>query len=148
MQSGLAFVYNSHFSLFSFILFLPALKLPRYLEDGVNRVFRQYDAKLQSSELGAVDALQSALQCCGTTGPSFWQSQNKPIPASCCSTLDQVSNPRSECSNNAWKVGCVPALTSFVDTYTVVISSVLIFAGAIKIIAACFACSLANAVQF
>jgi len=78
------------------------------------------------------------------------------VPRSCCYDPLETGRPgdklgtcgRLDESNTGtpFSKGCVDALDDFLHLFTGLLAGFLIFAGAIKIIAACFACSLRNAV--
>ena len=126
------------------------------VRDGVNNSFDKYKTGPKGNPIdGVVELLQSSFECCGTYSKQYWYNRGyKELPLSCCrkaveystrGTCGAVDVPGSEVPFNR---GCQSALNDFLQLFTGLLAGILIFAAAIKIIAACFACALANAVQY
>lgn len=127
--------------------------------DGVSRAVQKYDPKEPKTPVnGFVDILQWSLKCCGAEGKEdYYKKGVREVPRSCCFDPLETGNGIERlgtCGNLddantvlAFGKGCTTALDDFLHLFTGLLAGFLIFAGAIKIIAACFACSLRNAVQ-
>jgi CD63 antigen len=137
-------------------------QITQIARQGVETAVDKYDPKQNSTSApvnGFVDILQWSLQCCGSEGPMDYSTKGKftagKTPLSCCfDPLADSDEPQTTCSDGgsngskaSFKQGCAQALDDFLHLFVGIIAGILIFAGAIKIIAACFACSLRNAVM-
>lgn len=132
--------------------------MPTYVKASIEHTFDQYNRTKGNPMDGVVDFVQSTFECCGTEGERYWRTRpefQKSLPLSCCFKTIEFQNGGScgdksqgTASPLAWSAGCVQAVDSLLRQYIAALAGIMIFAGAIKIIAACFACSLANAVQY
>ena len=129
--------------------------MPGYIKVGLEQAFNNYNTTPLNPVDGFVNALQSTFECCGLSGKQYWRNRgfHQSLPTSCCFKIE-FQNHAVPCEDNvhsgptAWSAGCVDTLIGLAHQYISAIAGIMIFAGAIKIIAACFACSLANAVQY
>jgi hypothetical protein len=126
---------------------------------GVHKAIYNYnDKEIDNPVNGFVDILQFGLKCCGAESKRDWYARGfTSAPRSCCfdpletdsrkgSGLGTCGNPLDSNTSEPFDQGCTKALDDFLRLFTGLLAGFLIFAGAIKIIAACFACSLKNAV--
>ena len=128
------------------------------VRSGVNKSFDGYKTGRQANPVdGVVDFVQSSFECCGTNGKSYWYSRadfSDHLPLSCCyktveySTVGTCGATTRSGTGNPFTKGCTQALDDFLHLFTGILAGVLIFAASVKIIAACFACALANAVRY
>jgi len=124
--------------------------------DGVTKAVSAYDQSVPEKPVnGFVDILQWSLQCCGVDGKrDYYQKGARETPRSCCfDPLETNAGNLGSCGRlddsstvEPFKTGCTTALDNFLHLFTGLLAGFLIFAGAVKIIAACFACSLRSAV--
>jgi len=125
--------------------------------DGVEKAIEKYDpSKPEQPVNGFVDILQWSLKCCGATNKQdYYRRGVREVPRSCCyDPLEtQGSGSLGSCGRQddpnttaPFNTGCTTALNDFLHLFTGLLAGFLIFAGAVKIIAACFACSLRSAV--
>lgn len=131
--------------------------MPRYVKGGIEHTFRQYNSTKGNPIDGVVDFIQSTFECCGVDGKNYWRQRPqfaKSLPLSCCfkpielQSHGSCEDPSQPYTSTAWSNGCTQVIDSLLRQYITAIAGIMIFAGAIKIIAACFACSLANAVAY
>ncbi|XP_049875478.1 23 kDa integral membrane protein-like [Pectinophora gossypiella] len=78
--------------------------------------------------------LQSAFQCCGTTGPGSYNSLL--LPDSCCAT--------TPCTPLNSYGGCNDKMAEFINTFGLTIGIVAIGVGAVELLAVIFGLCLAN----
>jgi len=140
------------------LLLLYTQEITKLVRDGVNKSFDRYKTSATTNPIdGVVDFVQSSFECCGTTGKNYWYEKPEwrtRLPLSCCRRAVEYST-RGSCgeidrpgTEQPFSQSCQTALDDFLRLFTGLLSGILIFAAAIKIIAACFACALANAVQY
>jgi len=124
--------------------------------NGVTNAIGKYDEIDPKNPVnGFVDLLQYGLKCCGADSKSDWYARGRSsVPRSCCfdpietdgrSRLGTCGDRQDPNTATPFSQGCTQALDDFLRLFTGLLAGFLIFAGAIKIIAACFACSLRNA---
>lgn len=107
-------------------------KVKKSAEDAFKDSVKDYyiaDAEDQMVNQKGVDAVQSALDCCGYAGPSdFGKSANGTslVPASCCETDDTDWASCSE--EKKFIVGCEGKLEDFIDSVVTVGEVCLLFA--------------------
>lgn len=106
---------------------------------------------------GVVDFVQSSFECCGTFGKNYWYNRadySDRLPLSCCyRTVEYSAHGTCGATTRAgtaipFNKSCTQALDDFLRLFTGLLAGILIFAASVKIIAACFACALANAVAY
>lgn len=128
------------------------------VRDGVNKSFDSYKTGKPGNPVdGVVDFIQSSFECCGTTDKNYWYSRNDfrdHLPLSCCykaveySTLGSCGATTMTGTGTPFNKSCTQALDDFLHLFTGLLAGILIFAASVTIIASCFACALANAVQY
>lgn len=129
------------------------------VREGVDKSFDNYNRQKTNPIDGVVDIVQSSFECCGTFGKNYWYARPQGdyrdhLPMSCCKKAVEYSTRGSCGSSNTpgsevpFNKSCSEALDDFLRLFTGLLAGILIFAAAIKIIAACFACALANAVKY
>jgi len=140
------------------LLLVYTRQITEIARDGVHKAIAKYNQnEVDNPVNGFVDVLQFSLKCCGAESKyDFYQRGRKDVPRSCCYDpleTDQRTSGRGTCGDTTdtntatpFSVGCTKALDDFLHLFTGLLAGFLIFAGSIKIIAACFACSLRNAV--
>ncbi|RWS00551.1 Tetraspannin-like protein [Dinothrombium tinctorium] len=105
----------------------------------------------------AVDFLQWSMECCGIeNGPEDWANIGIAqyafeLPMSCCYNPNE-KNHYGRCTTTGspqpFKKPCVQATKDNFRLYGGLISGIAIAIAVVQLIAACFACMLANAVIF
>jgi len=86
----------------------------------------------------AIDGIQQALQCCGSSGPADWGSN---VPDSCCAS-------NASCSvNTAFSGGCGDTLFDLVNSSGKLIAWIAIVFGAFELVGVVFACCLMNSIR-
>lgn len=134
------------------------VQITQLVRDGVNSSFNRYKKGPKANPIdGVVDFVQSSFECCGTYGKQYWydrEDYRDQLPLSCCHRATEYTT-RGSCgdsnrpgSGTPFNKSCQDALDDFLRLFTGLLAGILIFAAAIKIIAACFACALANAVKY
>ncbi|XP_053210469.1 23 kDa integral membrane protein-like [Panonychus citri] len=130
------------------------VKIDDVLEKQLKTAFNEYriNSPQKNSVSAAIDSLQWSFKCCGYNGPTWWAANlpefsDQTVPASCCveptassfqakCRLDQVQNTQ----------GCDTELRKMLKLFLNVMIAVLLIIGLTLLVAACFACVLANAV--
>jgi len=139
------------------LLLVYTQKITEVARDGVSKAMSGYDrSQPQKPVNGFVDIMQFSLKCCGTDGKQDWYNSGaRDVPRSCCfdplatngaGTLGSCGFQDDPNTGTPFEKGCSEALDTFLHLFTGLLAGFLIFAGAVKIIAACFACSLRSAV--
>ncbi|XP_063698601.1 23 kDa integral membrane protein-like isoform X2 [Culicoides brevitarsis] len=104
------------------------------LEKGVRELFDNVQGNRE-----AVDAMQKALQCCGSEGPDFWSI----LPSSCCET--QIVGTCTKI--NAYQRGCVSKLREYAVDYSNYIAYVALGVAGVELLGLIFACCLATSIR-
>lgn len=129
-------------------------KIDDVLEKQLQTAFKEYriNSSQRSSVSAAIDSLQWSFKCCGYSGP-YWWSANLPefsdstAPASCC-LEPSPGSVQTKCSLDQVKFqkGCDAELRDLLKLFLNVMIAILLIIGFTLLMAACFACVLANAV--
>ncbi|XP_043803779.1 CD63 antigen-like isoform X2 [Apis laboriosa] len=113
----------------------------RNISEKYQEIFNGYFLNSESKEF--IDLVQKNLQCCGVHSSSDYN--NKPIPASCCSTIE---NDKKTCSiSNTYANGCVEVLKDTLKFAGTVFGSVAIAIAGVELIGIIFALCLANSIK-
>jgi len=113
-------------------------KVKETADKGLERAIENYDNEKEKGAKDFVDWVQTEFTCCGTNGPSEWQT----LPASCCDA--DVKN----CTiATAHQEGCLLKFEEFVHDNLVVIGAVAIAIAFIQLLGIVFACCLMKAIK-
>ncbi|KAJ8707601.1 hypothetical protein PYW07_011278 [Mythimna separata] len=71
----------------------------------------------------AYNAMENLFKCCGTVGPASYPTIGLPVSPTCCKNPDMLVN---ECSLTNSYEGCIPQVTSYLESFGEAIGIVLI----------------------
>jgi hypothetical protein len=134
------------------LLLVYTSKITDLASNGVKEAFSKYKPGDTTEAVNPiVDILQFSLQCCGVEGKDYWNGKypvSGQVPMSCCfdpskpSSAGQCGGPGG---SMPFEASCATKTEDFLRLFSGLLAAILITAGVVKIIAACFACSLKNA---
>lgn len=113
-------------------------ELKQTIQAGFDKV---WNGRSEPANKQFLNAFQTTLQCCGSSGPLSYASVS--LPDSCCS--EKFLN--SCTALNAFQTGCRTAFVDFTHQATMIIGWVVLGVAAIELIGFIFACCLANSIR-
>lgn len=125
------------------------------MDEQLTKSFQQYSIinRNARSISKSIDALQESFKCCGLDGPKWWainvaEFRDENVPLSCCQEVTADSDPgRCPANQSRFTKGCDQELRDILSLCIAFIVAFLIIVGITLLIAACFACVLAAAIN-
>lgn len=127
-------------------------QVEEYNTDRMERFFRDYSLENPNKPVTSmIDRFQWENQCCGLDGPDWWSKMKSSefrgeVPLSCCQ--EPEINRQGKCARDQTKFseGCDPSIKDMINLFNVVALVALCIVCVTLLLAACFACALANAI--
>ncbi|XP_074601463.1 23 kDa integral membrane protein-like [Brevipalpus obovatus] len=118
----------------------------------MERFFNEYSSENPNKPVTSmIDRFQWENQCCGLNGPDWW-SKTIPsefrgdVPLSCCQEPEINRQGKCRMDQVKFNEGCDQSIKDMINLFNVVALVALCIVCVTLLLAACFACALANAI--
>ncbi|KAJ8975795.1 hypothetical protein NQ317_005177 [Molorchus minor] len=132
------FLLQVALGVFAFLQIKDKATFEEKVQQTLTKIFNQYYTDKTNSSRDVVNLMQQELECCGTTGPSFWINLPATVPDSCKDSND---------SNSYFEDGCVDEFFNFLYRSVQIIGITVLAISVTEIIVSIFSLCLANTIK-
>ncbi|KAK5646234.1 hypothetical protein RI129_004698 [Pyrocoelia pectoralis] len=148
-QSVLLYVYGGFLAIILVLelgagisIFAYRSKLTSGFDTGLNQSLINYRSD-SAGKAADIDAIQTALHCCGNHGYNDWIEINPPIPQSCCKT----ENCDTSDEDQIYRLGCYNKVIDFLNANIGIVAGAAIGIGFFPLLGVVLSCCLASTIN-